>query len=427
MTSHSYDIAIIGAGPAGIAAAIGASRLGARVRLIERDSTIGGSATNAMVGTLCGLARCGPRAPRPPLFDNPGFAAEFSKQVALASNTALTIGDDGLAYLPYRISALHLVATNVLKEPSTCALSLLSTPTSISRASPSESFEIGLLHHDGSTEKIRAQAIIDSTGHSLVSELLKLPSVTPTRQQAASLIFELTGLPLLEERALGVVVRKLLLEAVREGALPERLSYVSVVPGSLSNEVALFKLGTESPHGERTSTMTYKETTDGLPQIVSTLRQRSADFASVQLSGTAPRLGIRAENRGVGREELSEATVRLSERHINGIALGFWPAEMWSTPARPTVTFPERGDCYEIPLGSLCAKSTPGVYFAGRAISACDYAIASARVIGTCLSTGYAAGRIAAGALQGESEGSIVSSLRKEQVDPFYEVSATRL
>ena len=89
------------------------------------------------------------------------------------------------------------------------------------------------------------------------------------------------------------------------------------------------------------------------------------------------------------------------------------------------MTFPERGCSYEIPVGSLCAQSTPGLYFAGRTISATDYAIASARVIGTCLSTGYAAGRLAAGESRGERRDTIVSSIRTEQVDPFYHLLQT--
>jgi hypothetical protein len=155
--------------------------------------------------------------------------------------------------------------------------------------------------------------------------------------------------------------------------------------------------------------------------IVAQLRNRVGKFQHVSLTHTAPRLGVRGGSRGVGVEELSDGAVKLSERHIKGIALGFWPSEFWESPSRPIVAFPDRGDSYEISLGTLCSQSAPGVYFAGRAISASDYAIASARVIGTCLSTGYAAGRAAAGALRGESEASIIANIRREQVEPFYQ------
>jgi len=53
-------------------------------------------------------------------------------------------------------------------------------------------------------------------------------------------------------------------------------------------------------------------------------------------------------------------------------------------------------DYYLIPAGALVSKHLNNLFFGGRTISATERAIASARVIGTCLSTGYAAGVLAA-------------------------------
>jgi hypothetical protein len=312
----------------------------------------------------------------------------------------------------------------MLREARGVTLRLLTTPTTIERTSPTSPFEISTLHRNGKVEELRARAIIDSTGNALVSKLLNLPIAIPAERQCASLIFELTGLPPLNERLLGLTTRKLLMEASARKALPAPLSYVSIVPGSLRESTALFKLTTPCGDDEGDVQTAYADARAGIPHIVSALKAGSAEFKGALHSSTAPRLGIRGGTRSVGEEELSETAIRLSERHIKGIALGLWPAEMWSSPTRPVVTFPERGDSYEIPLGSLCARSTPGVYFAGRAISASDYAIASARVIGTCLSTGYAAGSAAAGFLQEDSENLIISRIREEQVEPFYEMCA---
>ena len=49
------DVAVVGGGPAGVAAAISAARLGARTLLVERSEWLGGNATNAFVHTICGL------------------------------------------------------------------------------------------------------------------------------------------------------------------------------------------------------------------------------------------------------------------------------------------------------------------------------------------------------------------------------------
>ena len=50
-----YDVVVIGGGAAGIAAAIGAAKTGAKTMLIERSGCFGGQATNANVASYCGF------------------------------------------------------------------------------------------------------------------------------------------------------------------------------------------------------------------------------------------------------------------------------------------------------------------------------------------------------------------------------------
>src|SRR5271166_5413685 len=51
----SCEVLVIGGGAAGVAAATAAGRAGARVVLLERYGFLGGLATTAQVGTICGL------------------------------------------------------------------------------------------------------------------------------------------------------------------------------------------------------------------------------------------------------------------------------------------------------------------------------------------------------------------------------------
>lgn len=52
-----YDVVIAGGGSAGVAAAVGAARCGARTLLIERYGFLGGAATGSNVLTYCGFYR----------------------------------------------------------------------------------------------------------------------------------------------------------------------------------------------------------------------------------------------------------------------------------------------------------------------------------------------------------------------------------
>src|SRR5947207_13307039 len=54
-----HDVAVVGGGSAGVAAAVAASRCGARTLLIERAGCLGGASTLRGVVTYCGLYTLG--------------------------------------------------------------------------------------------------------------------------------------------------------------------------------------------------------------------------------------------------------------------------------------------------------------------------------------------------------------------------------
>lgn len=48
-----YDLAVIGGGFAGVAAALAAARAGAKVLIVEKSNSLGGAAVNCLVNPLC--------------------------------------------------------------------------------------------------------------------------------------------------------------------------------------------------------------------------------------------------------------------------------------------------------------------------------------------------------------------------------------
>lgn len=407
-------VAVVGAGPAGIGAAVAAARAGVDVVLIERSDMLGGLGSRAEVGTLCGVARCGRALADVPAFDNPGFAGDFTRSVAARCGTTLVRNDLGLTFLPYRPELFEQTARAFVQAAGTV------------RCIHGEPI-VGVLYDEVArrftvqtpTRSFVSAAVVDCSGDAAVSTLLGIPTEEPQQRQAAALVFQLSGLPVLSEAELGFLVRKTLREAALAGRIPERMTYVSMVPGSLRACTGYFKYGVVAPERAEDLMVVESQARRDLTMLVASLRTGPAVLHTVQCASVAPTLGVRSGRRGVGAARLSDDAVRFSKAASDGVALGFWPMEVWHSPQRPEVLFPEEGSWYEIPLGALCSQVVPGVYFAGRCLSASDYAIASARVMGTCLSTGFAAGWAAAGGVCNTPRERIVSALRSAQVEPF--------
>jgi succinate dehydrogenase/fumarate reductase flavoprotein subunit len=120
-------------------------------------------------------------------------------------------------------------------------------------------------------------------------------------------------------------------------------------------------------------------------------------FARAFVSHTAAQVGVRESRRLVGRYELTRDDILCGRRFPDAVARACWPIELWE-PGRlgPTYEYLEDGQSYDIPLRSLQARDIDNLFAAGRCVSATHDALGSARVIGTCLATGDAAGRRAA-------------------------------
>jgi hypothetical protein len=118
----------------------------------------------------------------------------------------------------------------------------------------------------------------------------------------------------------------------------------------------------------------------------------------------------------LGKYVLSEDDVLSGRKFDHAIATGAWPIEIWH-PLKPLeMHYFKEDEWYQIPVESILSNEISNLYFAGRSISATDNAIASARVMGTCLQTGFAAGKIAVDVLKGLSIEESVSHIKKLQI-----------
>jgi len=106
---------------------------------------------------------------------------------------------------------------------------------------------------------------------------------------------------------------------------------------------------------------------------------------------------VREGRRVIGRYRLTREDVLVGRKFEDGVARASWPIELWEEgQLGASFEYLPDGETYDIPLRCLHARDVENLFVAGRCLSASHEALGSARVIGTCLATGAAAGRAAA-------------------------------
>ena len=113
-TIEYTDIVVLGGGSAGTAAAIAASQQGLKVTLIERNSFLGGKATAAEVGTVCGLYHFSKNENSEYIVK--GFVKDFAETLQQRSGSNPLHNAEGLHYLPYNIDAFKSLCLQLLSD-----------------------------------------------------------------------------------------------------------------------------------------------------------------------------------------------------------------------------------------------------------------------------------------------------------------------
>ncbi|MDR1282678.1 MAG: FAD-dependent oxidoreductase [Opitutaceae bacterium] len=131
-----------------------------------------------------------------------------------------------------------------------------------------------------------------------------------------------------------------------------------------------------------------------IPQLVSFFRNYVPGFATARLLEIAPMLGIRESRRIMGDHILTEDDLVNGRIFPDAVAMGAYHIDIH----RPSGTWVDSRNvkAYTIPLRSLIARDVDGLAMAGKCISATHEAMASTRVIPICMAQGQAAGTAAA-------------------------------
>jgi hypothetical protein len=415
-TTIACDVLIVGGGAAGVAAAAAAGRTGAQVVLLERYGFLGGLATTAQVGTICGLyLRDAAHAEATPV--GGGFAQEFAARLQQATDVKpIRVMDTGLWVLPYPPPTFACIADGVLVESKNVTVILHATVAEAQAEGPRLNQIRALAWNEPLL--FRPITVVDCTGEATAAALAGANAENGGADQAPALVFVLEHVdPGLAQRGL-LEVRRELHRAVENGALPALCERLSLVPGSGTNGRLAFKLSLMPASPDRAL---WQQVTDWerearalLEPLRRFLVENIPSCRNARLDSIAPQLGVRSGRRILGRARLTDEAVLDTRKNSSGIARGCWPMERWTSSPRPEMTYFAERDFYDIPLDCLRPVELDNVFVAGRCLSATTGAMTSARVIGTALATGWAAGTAAAFQASGQSLEDAVTAIRKQ-------------
>jgi glycine/D-amino acid oxidase-like deaminating enzyme len=405
------DVAVVGAGAAGIAAAVAAAKAGANVVVVERHGFTGGLATTALVGTICGLFYRNLAGAR---YAVQGFAREFAEAVQAKSKTQPVQFAEGLHFLPYSPEAFHQEAVRQLQQAGVHLL-LQSHVTDV-RINARQIRELRI-QATAQELTVYPAVVVDCSGNARVSMLAGVDWIKQDYYQAGAFVFQVSGLPQIAPESLAMDLIRWIKRGIQAGGLEPHCERLSIIPGSLAHGVALLKLGMPAPFDGSNACLAQYELDARTRSvgIVDYLNRNEPSLATLSISAMAAEVGIRTGERSQGIDLLDETHVMTCAKPDDGVAIGAWPMEYWGAQRKPEMRYFAMDDCYWITAGMLVSRHLDNLFFAGRGLSATETAMASARVIGTCLGTGYAAGCLAAEFSATGAWQSVIEKIRRLQ------------
>ena len=405
-----YEVAVLGGGPAGIAAALAAARAGRRTLLIERYGFLGGMGTAAGVTNFCGL--------------HANVHGEMHRVVqGIASDLLDRIDRLG------GLNAPHLILGKILAQAYDTAAYKIAADDLLVHHRVDILFHAlgaGVVMHDerrvdalmvetrAGRMAVRADIYIDCSGDGDLAAWAGAPFEVGDDQGHMlfpSMMFRLNGVDPKKAGEAWRAIPALMEQAEAAGThkFPRKGAIVRPQKSGIEwrvNFTQVSRSDGRAINGIEPDELTRGEI-DGRRQAIEAFEflRTVPGFEKSYIVDLPPQLGIRETRRVIGGYMLSGEDVLGCASFEDSIGVNGWPME--SHVAGDVVfrfpPIPESRGFNQLPYRMLVPERIDNLLVAGRCASMTHDGQSAARVSGACLAMGEAAGSAAALALSGNT------------------------
>lgn len=415
------DVLVVGGGPAGMGAALGAAQAGAEVILTERYGFFGGNATAALVMPLMSFHTQHARPEKQgegillptdhgrgdPVIA--GALKQFLERLVKAGAAVPPSLKTGYT-VPFDPELFKVTALEMLDEANVNFLFHAFASGTIAEAGRIE----GVVFETKSGPiLIRARCVVDCTGDGDVAVQAGAPydigRADDGLVQPMTLMFRMVDF---EHEAFAEYAREhpdqwrgvhglwdLIRKATEAGELELPREDILFFGTPHPREVAVNSTRVTGVRGIDVWDLTHAEWHSRMQmrQIAAFLRRRVPGFKDAYVAQSGTHIGVRETRRIAGEYRLTGSDVLQARKFDDVVARCTYPMDIHNPSGTGTeLRRLPPGESYDIPLRALLPRRTQNLLVAGRCISGTHEALSSYRVMPTAMATGQAAGVCAA-------------------------------
>ena len=393
-----YDVVVVGGGPAGFIAAIAAARKGAKVAIIERYGFLGGMATIGYVAPISVFAL------KNELVIG-GIPWEFVKRLEGMGGAFI---EWPKANIDFDIELYKLCCQRMILE---AGVDMYMHSSMVGCEMVGNKIDSVIIENKNGLETLVSKTFIDCTGDGDLAHMADVPmQPNPDGEvQPSSFCFILSGVDTKSELLNRCMYHNGIngpsqCKPVREKLLAMKAAGVDLpdfggpwfnnVMHEGSVAVNITRRAADSTNNRNFSAVECQLRED-IFTFTKVLKENFKEFKDCYVASTAPQAGIRESRRIVGVHTVTADEYVNAVQYEDSISRGIHPIDLHASKG----THQHRVDLTKpayVPYRALIAPDYPNLLVAGRCISTDRQALASLRVMASCMGTGQAAGAAAA-------------------------------